>query len=144
MGYTFIFLLGWIIGLVTGLVEKVNSKINGNRNGVKHMNKRLKEVKENITNIADHAICMTKFDYDWLIGQVEEKEVTNFQVEDIDGCEFVKVKSLGNALISYDQDFDGFMTGKIQVVYSDGSGSAISMEEAQRRINSGEWTVIKP
>ncbi|MGN4675187.1 hypothetical protein [Bacillus cereus group sp. MYBK225-1] len=27
MGYTFIFLLGWIIGLVTGLVEKVNSKI---------------------------------------------------------------------------------------------------------------------
>ncbi|WP_181950576.1 hypothetical protein [Bacillus fungorum] len=30
MGYTFIFLLGWIIGLVTGLVEKVNSKINAN------------------------------------------------------------------------------------------------------------------
>lgn len=27
MGYTFIFLLGWIIGLVTGLVEKANSKI---------------------------------------------------------------------------------------------------------------------
>ncbi|GAB6455597.1 hypothetical protein bcgnr5383_53060 [Bacillus cereus] len=26
MGYTFIFLLGWIIGLATGLVEKVNSK----------------------------------------------------------------------------------------------------------------------
>ncbi|MRA55423.1 hypothetical protein GH864_13210 [Bacillus thuringiensis] len=141
MGYTFIFLLGWFIGLVTGLVEKVNRKINGN--GVKHMNKRLKEVKENITNIADHAICMTKFDYDWLIDQVEEKEVTNFQVEDIDGCEFVKVKSLGNALISYDHDFDGFMTGKIQVVYSDGSGSAISMEEAQGRIDSGEWTVIK-
>lgn len=30
MGYTFIFLLGWIIGLVTGLVEKVNSKIKEN------------------------------------------------------------------------------------------------------------------
>ncbi|PGZ66480.1 hypothetical protein COF02_09175 [Bacillus cereus] len=144
MGYTFIFLLGWIIGLITGLLEKVNRKIKGNRNGVKHMNKRLKEVKENITNIADHAICMTKFDYDWLIGQMEEKEVKNFQVEDIDGCEFVIVKSLGNALISYDHDFDGFMTGKIQVVYSDGSGSAISMEEAQGRIDTGEWTVIKP
>lgn len=72
-----------------------------------------------------------------------EKEVTNFQIEDIDGCEFVKVKSLGNALISYDHDFDGFMTGKVQVVYSDGSGSAISMEEAQGRVDSGEWTIIK-
>lgn len=30
MGYTFIFLLGWIIGLVTGLVEKVDSKIKEN------------------------------------------------------------------------------------------------------------------
>ncbi|HGP3676722.1 TPA: hypothetical protein ACLIVI_004608 [Bacillus pacificus] len=29
MGYTFIFLLGWIIGLVTGLVEKINRKIKG-------------------------------------------------------------------------------------------------------------------
>ncbi|MCP1285351.1 hypothetical protein NK358_27410 [Bacillus sp. S0635] len=85
--------------------------------------------------------------YDGIVELVEtakEKTMTNFQVEDIDGCEFVKVKSLGNALISYDQDFDGFMTGKIQVVYSDGSGSAISMEEAQGRIDSGEWTVIKP
>ncbi|WP_222128695.1 hypothetical protein, partial [Bacillus thuringiensis] len=72
------------------------------------------------------------------------KPKSRFLVEDIDGCEFVKVRSLGNALISYDQDFDGFMTGKIQIVYSDGSGSAISMEEAQGRIDSGEWTVIKP
>ncbi|MCU5196478.1 hypothetical protein OCE52_16875 [Bacillus mobilis] len=78
-----------------------------------------------------------------MVEPVEEKEVTNFQVEDIDGCEFVKVKSLGNALISYDHDFDGFMTGKIQVVYSDGSGSAISTEEAQDRVDSGEWTIIK-
>lgn len=30
VGYTFIFLLGWILGLVTGLVEKVNKKIKGN------------------------------------------------------------------------------------------------------------------
>lgn len=72
-----------------------------------------------------------------------ENEVKNFQVEDIDGCEFVKVKGLGKALISYDHDFDGFMTEKIQVVYSDGSGSAISMEEAQERIDSGEWMIIK-
>lgn len=30
MGYTFIFLLGWIIGLMTGLVEKVDNKIKEN------------------------------------------------------------------------------------------------------------------
>ncbi|ASI83597.1 hypothetical protein FORC48_2511 [Bacillus cereus] len=30
MGYTFIFLLGWIIGVITGLVEKVNRKIKEN------------------------------------------------------------------------------------------------------------------
>ncbi|MBY5229338.1 hypothetical protein [Bacillus paranthracis] len=71
------------------------------------------------------------------------KEVTNFQVEDIDGCEFVKVKGLGKALISYDHDFCGFITGKIQVVYSDGSGGAISMKEAQACIDSGKWTVVK-
>ncbi|UFH96742.1 hypothetical protein [Bacillus toyonensis] len=29
MGYTFIFLLGWIIGLITGLVEKINRKSKG-------------------------------------------------------------------------------------------------------------------
>ncbi|ALO79959.1 hypothetical protein XO29_0057 [Bacillus phage phiS58] len=29
MGYTFIFLLGWIIGLITGLLEKINRKIKG-------------------------------------------------------------------------------------------------------------------
>lgn len=78
-----------------------------------------------------------------MVEPVEDKEVTNFQVEDIDGCEFVKVKGLGNALISYDHDFDGFMTGKIQVVYSDGSGSAISTEKAQEHVDSGEWTIIK-
>lgn len=30
VGYTFIFLLDWIIGLITGLVEKVNRKIKEN------------------------------------------------------------------------------------------------------------------
>ncbi|WP_410988427.1 hypothetical protein [Bacillus cereus] len=30
VGYTFIFLLGWIIGLMTGLVEKANEKIKEN------------------------------------------------------------------------------------------------------------------
>ncbi|MGE6365180.1 hypothetical protein ACQKD9_15490 [Bacillus paramycoides] len=29
MGYTFIFLLGWIIGVTTGLLEKVNRKVKG-------------------------------------------------------------------------------------------------------------------
>ncbi|EJR76670.1 hypothetical protein IK7_04743 [Bacillus cereus VD156] len=88
-----------------------------------------------------NGICKECFEK--ILVKNEEKEVANFQIEDIDGCEFVKVKGLGNALISYDHDFDGFMTGKIQVVYSDGSGSAISMEEAQGRVDSGEWTIIK-
>ncbi|MCU5414689.1 hypothetical protein OCE50_27885 [Bacillus wiedmannii] len=43
------------------------------------MNKRLQEVKENVTNIADHAICMTKFDYDWLIEQVQN---SNLEIDD--------------------------------------------------------------
>ncbi|PFN38068.1 hypothetical protein [Bacillus thuringiensis] len=30
VGYTFIFLLGWIIGVMTGLVEKTNKKIKEN------------------------------------------------------------------------------------------------------------------
>ncbi len=31
MGYTFIFLLGWIIGLLTGLTERLSDKIKKNR-----------------------------------------------------------------------------------------------------------------
>ncbi|CAM4223744.1 hypothetical protein [Bacillus paramycoides] len=88
------------------------------------MDKRLQEVIENITNIADHAICMTKTDYDWLIeqaGKKEEKIVDNFQIEDI----------------------DGFYTGAIYVIYADGSGITIAPEEAQRLIDSKEWTVFQ-
>ncbi|PEI73452.1 hypothetical protein CN646_07600 [Bacillus wiedmannii] len=33
MGYTFIFLLGWIIGLLTGLTERLSDKIKKNRKG---------------------------------------------------------------------------------------------------------------
>ncbi|MEC2390247.1 hypothetical protein P9X05_02365 [Bacillus toyonensis] len=29
VGYTFIFLLGWIIGVITGLLEKINRKSKG-------------------------------------------------------------------------------------------------------------------
>ncbi|MED1093815.1 hypothetical protein [Bacillus paramycoides] len=31
-----------------------------------------------------------------------------FQIEDIDGCEFVKCKTAGNMMISFDQDMVGF------------------------------------
>ncbi|MDM5235109.1 hypothetical protein QUF83_02460 [Bacillus cereus] len=76
---------------------------------------------------------------------IEENKIAkeNFNIEDIDGCEFVKSKTLGNMLISFDQDMDDFYTGVIYVVYADGSGITISSEEAQRLIDSKEWTVFQ-
>ncbi|MGG0763161.1 hypothetical protein [Bacillus paramycoides] len=53
-----------------------------------------------------------------------------FQIEDIDGCEFVKCKTAGNMMISFDQDMVGFYIGAIYVVYADGSGITIAHEEA--------------
>lgn len=66
-----------------------------------------------------------------------------FNIEDIDGCEFVKNKSAGHMLISFDTDEMGYRTGKIRTVYADGSGGAIDQEEAQEHINSGYWKVIR-
>lgn len=67
----------------------------------------------------------------------------NFNIEDIDGYEFVKDRSVGGVLISWERDDDEFLTGKVRVVYTDGSGGSISVEEAQKRIDTGHWTVIK-
>ncbi|MNO00262.1 hypothetical protein D3C81_2201210 [compost metagenome] len=70
-------------------------------------------------------------------------EVKNFDISDIDGCEFVYSRILGKLLISWDRDFDGYETGKVRVVYSDGSGRAMTDEEAQKNLDSGEWTVYR-
>lgn len=66
-----------------------------------------------------------------------------FNVYDIDGCEFVKCSSAGYMLVSFDSDDFGCLTGKIRVVYADGSSTAISFEEAQEKFNSGHWKVIR-
>lgn len=71
------------------------------------------------------------------------KKVKDFQIEDIDGCEFVKSSVLGNMMISFHTDFDGYETGKIRTVYPDGSHGAISPEEAQAKIDNGEWTILR-
>lgn len=84
--------------------------------------------------------------YDGIVECVEkaqETTMTNFQIEDMDGYEFVKDRSVGGVLISWERDDDEFLTGKVRVIYTDGSGGSISVEEAQKRIDTGHWTVIK-
>lgn len=70
-------------------------------------------------------------------------ELDIFDVEDIDGCEFVKSKDVGNMIISWHQDFDGYYTGKIKTVYPDGSHGLTDPEEAQKNFNSGKWTLVR-
>ncbi|MCV9886260.1 hypothetical protein [Metabacillus halosaccharovorans] len=70
-------------------------------------------------------------------------KIYNLDIEDLDGCEFVKSSVVGKMMISHHQDFDGFYTGKIHVVYADGSQTAISREEAQQKIDKDEWVIIR-
>lgn len=70
-------------------------------------------------------------------------KVQNFQIEDIDGCEFGYAPSLGKILISHYWDDEGMPTGMIQAVYSDGSYSVVKPKEAQNNIDSGDWVVFR-
>lgn len=70
-------------------------------------------------------------------------EVKGFCIEDIDGCEFIKDSSVGKGIISFGHDFDGYPNGKIQVVWSDGSGSFRDPEYAQEQLNTGAWKVFR-
>ncbi|MCM3413548.1 hypothetical protein [Metabacillus litoralis] len=70
-------------------------------------------------------------------------KIYNFDVRDIDGCEFVKSNVIGKLMISNHQDFNGFNTEKIHVVYPDGSHTLISQDEAQIKFNHDEWVVIR-
>lgn len=72
------------------------------------------------------------------------QKVKKFRIEDIDGAEFVRDKDVGKLIISWDTEEYGVETGLVRVVYSDGSGKPIELEEAQRRLDSGEWTVYRP
>lgn len=66
-----------------------------------------------------------------------------FYIEDIDGCEFVVSKIVGRMLISFHRNADGYETGLIHCVYPDGSQCTKTEEEAQGKLDSGEWTVIR-
>lgn len=70
-------------------------------------------------------------------------KMNGFDITDIDGCEFVHSKSIGKMMISWHQDFDGYYTGKVHVVYPDASHNAMEPEEAQILLDSGEWTVYR-
>ena len=70
-------------------------------------------------------------------------EVENFQVEDIDGCEFVISSTVGKMIISHHQNYDGAYTGLVEVVYSDGSRRAFTQYEAQDLLDDGEWMVVR-
>lgn len=69
--------------------------------------------------------------------------IYNFDIEDIDGCEFVKDSDVGKIMISYHYDFDGYPTGVIHVVYSDGSQTTTTPEEAQKNFDNEKWHVIR-
>ncbi|MHA7105262.1 hypothetical protein [Bacillus cereus] len=101
--------------------------------------------KMNVESVGNVLLVEESY-YDGIVELVEkeqEKTIKQFQVEDIDGCEFVKSKTAGNMMISFDQDMDGFDTGDIYGVYADGSAITIAPEEAQRLIDSKEWTVFR-
>lgn len=70
-------------------------------------------------------------------------KVNNFDITDIDGCEFANSTIVGRMLISWDRDFDGYETGKVRAIYADGSGRSVTVEEAQLKIDMGEWTVYR-
>lgn len=69
--------------------------------------------------------------------------VENFQIEDIDGCEFIHSNAVGKAIISYEYSFFGVRMKSIRVVYPDGSKNLYGTNEAQERLDSGEWTVLR-
>ncbi|MCY9593746.1 hypothetical protein PC41400_21690 [Paenibacillus chitinolyticus] len=71
------------------------------------------------------------------------KAIQGFQIEDIDGCEFVQSTNIGKLMISHHQDFDGYYTGMIHVIYPDASHEAITREESQSMLDSGEWLVVR-
>jgi hypothetical protein len=62
----------------------------------------------------------------------------------IDGCEFIYDSMIGKAIISFETDgVYGIPTGMIEIIYPDGSIGKISPDEAQQKIDNGEWIVYR-
>lgn len=70
-------------------------------------------------------------------------KVENFQIDDIDGCEFVISNTVGKMIISFHQDYDNNYTGLIEAVYSDGSRRGLTAYQAQNLLDEGEWMVLR-
>ena len=68
-------------------------------------------------------------------------QLKDFDIEEIDGCEFVNSSVIGKMMISH-HFVDGY-TGKIHFVYPDGTHIANEPAEAQRKLDNGEWVVIR-
>ncbi|AIQ19545.1 hypothetical protein H70357_24645 [Paenibacillus sp. FSL H7-0357] len=71
-------------------------------------------------------------------------EVPEFQISDIEGCEFVSSRIFGSMLISWNDNVDSEGWGKILVVYADGSNITVTQDQAQQKLDSGEWKVYRP
>lgn len=71
-------------------------------------------------------------------------EVQGFVMGDIDGCEFVFSRIVGHMLVSWDTAVDSEGWAKVLVIYADGSRRSVNQEEAQQKINCGEWKVYRP
>lgn len=71
------------------------------------------------------------------------RPVENFQIENIDGCEFIHSTCVGKAIISYERDFFGVKKKSIRVVYPDGSKNLYGINQAQEMLDSGEWSVLR-
>jgi hypothetical protein len=71
------------------------------------------------------------------------EKVKEFNIVDIDGCEFISTKAVGRAMISFHYDEAGCETGDILVVYPDASWKVVDWQKAQKHIDSGDWTVYR-
>jgi hypothetical protein len=70
--------------------------------------------------------------------------VKDFNIDDIDGCEFIYDSTIGKAIISFETDgVYGTPTGMIEIIYPDGSIGKLKPDEAQRKIDNGEWIIYR-
>jgi hypothetical protein len=72
-----------------------------------------------------------------------EGEIPKFYIDDLDGTEFIRDSDVGKGMISYEYNSDGWWTGKVKVVWPDGSGQPVGLDDAQRFFDEGQWTLIR-
>lgn len=71
-------------------------------------------------------------------------QVEDFQIGDIDGCEFATSRNVGHMLLSWGNTSDDKGWGKVLVVFSDGSSGSVTQDDAQSKLDSGQWKVYRP